>query len=72
MLFQFVIAIVNDYAVVMPVESMDECIDAGLVQMSNVGGGFLWLLSQHHKLCIDKSEAVDDHLALHRLYGVHH
>ena len=45
LLFQFILPIVNDDAIVMLVESMYDCVDVGLVQMSNVGGRLLWLLS---------------------------
>lgn len=42
--------VVDAYGVVVPVEAVDERLDAGLVQRAQVAGGLARLLAQHHRL----------------------
>ena len=54
----------------MSVEAVDKSLDRRFVEMTQVGSALSWFLTKHQGLRIDKSECVDDDLALHRLYGV--
>mmetsp|Transcript_17976 Transcript_17976/g.48884 ORF Transcript_17976/g.48884 Transcript_17976/m.48884 type:complete len:212 (+) Transcript_17976:2631-3266(+) len=51
---------------------MNECLNTRLLQMTNIGRGLSWFLSQHHELRIDQTKAVNHHLALDGLDGIHH
>ena len=51
----------------MSVQSVNQRLDRGFVEMAKVGGGLAGLLSEHEGLWVDQSEGVDDHLALDRL-----
>jgi hypothetical protein len=42
--------VVDAYGVVVPVEAVDERLDAGLVQRAQVAGGLARLLAKHHRL----------------------
>lgn len=46
----------------MAVEAVDECLDGGLVEVPQVGGGLAWLLAQHHCLGADEAERINHHL----------
>jgi len=48
------VPIVDSYGVVVAIEAVDECLDGGLVQVAQVGGGLPRLLPQHHRLGIDQ------------------
>ena len=72
LLFELVLAVVNDDGVVVAVEAVDEGLDGGLVQVPDVGGGLPGLLVQEHELRVNGPEGVDHHLALDRLDGVNH
>jgi hypothetical protein len=47
-----------------------ECLDRGLVQVANVGGGLAGLVAHHECLRVDEAEGIDDDLALYGLDGV--
>lgn len=53
-----------------PVQSVDECLDGWLVDMSNIRGGLAWLIAQNHTVRVDQPERVDDNLALDGLNRV--
>mmetsp|Transcript_9898 Transcript_9898/g.15865 ORF Transcript_9898/g.15865 Transcript_9898/m.15865 type:complete len:221 (+) Transcript_9898:722-1384(+) len=55
----------------MTIESMNKCLNRRLLKMSNVARGLTRFLSQHHKLRIDQTEAVNDDLSFDGLDGVH-
>ena len=70
LLLELVLAVVDDDGVVVPVEPVDEGLDAGLVEVPDVAGGLAGLLPEHHELGVDEAEAVDDDLALDGLDGI--
>mmetsp|Transcript_27721 Transcript_27721/g.65035 ORF Transcript_27721/g.65035 Transcript_27721/m.65035 type:complete len:332 (+) Transcript_27721:223-1218(+) len=70
LLLQFVLAVVDDDGVVVPVEAVDEGLDGGAVEMADVGGRLARLLAEHHELRVDEAEAVDDDLAPDGLDGI--
>mmetsp|Transcript_31889 Transcript_31889/g.93710 ORF Transcript_31889/g.93710 Transcript_31889/m.93710 type:complete len:331 (+) Transcript_31889:2125-3117(+) len=70
LLLQFVLPVIDDDGVVVPVEAVDEGLDRRLVQMADVAGRLAGLLAEHHELRIDEAEAVDDDLALDGLDGI--
>jgi hypothetical protein len=72
LLFQFILAVVNDNAVVMTVQAMDECLDRRLLQMANIAGRLTRLVTEHHQLWIDQAKAVNDDFALDRLDRIDH
>lgn len=57
-------------AVVVTVETVDESLNGGLVEVAQVGSGLAGLLSEHEGLWVDEAEGVDDDLALDGLDGV--
>ena len=69
--FEFIFSIINDNGIVVAVQSVNEGLNTRFLQVSDVGGGLAGLLSHHHELRINESEAVDDDLALDGLDGVH-
>jgi hypothetical protein len=46
-------------------------LNAGFVQVTNIGGGLPRLLTHHHRLRVDETEGINDDLALDRLNRVH-
>lgn len=62
--------VVDANAVVMSVETVDECLDGRFVQVTQVGCALSRFLTQHERLGIDESEGIDHNLAFHRLDGV--
>ena len=55
----------------LPVETVDESLDAWFVEMTQHWGCLSRLLTQHHHVGVDQSEGVDDDLPLDALDGVH-
>lgn len=68
--FEGGLPVVDTNAVVMSVEAVDERLNGRLVQVTQVRRALAWLLSKHKRLWIDKSEGIDDNLALDGLDGV--
>lgn len=64
------LAVANAYRVVVSVEAVDQSLDRGLVEVSNVGCGLPGFLSEHECLRVDETESVDDNLALDGLDGI--
>jgi hypothetical protein len=54
----------------MSVESVDQSLDRGLVEMAKVRRRLAGFLTHHESLGIDESESVDDDFALDGLDGV--
>lgn len=54
----------------MSVEAVDKSLDRRFVEVTQVGSALSWFLAQHQGLGVDKSECVNDNLALDGLYGV--
>mmetsp|Transcript_33752 Transcript_33752/g.60745 ORF Transcript_33752/g.60745 Transcript_33752/m.60745 type:complete len:228 (+) Transcript_33752:240-923(+) len=68
---QFVLAVVNHDGIVVSIEAVDECLDGGFVEMTNVRRSLSRFLPQHHELRVNKAKTVDDDLPLHGLNGIH-
>ena len=49
---------------------MDERLDRGLVEVTDVGSGLAGLMAHHESLRVDEAEGIDDNLALDGLDGV--
>ena len=49
---------------------MDQSLDTGLVQMTQVGGGLSGLLAHHQGLWSDQAEGIDDDFAFDGLDGI--
>ena len=58
------LAVANAYRVVVSVEAVNQSLDRGLVEVSNVRRCLPGFLSEHECLRVDKTEGVDDDLAL--------
>eukprot|EP00978_Attheya_sp_CCMP212_P048675 scaffold559185_cov55-Attheya_sp.AAC.1 len=54
----------------MTIESMDEGLNARLVEVTNVARRLTGFLSEHHELWINEAKAVNDDLSLDTLDGV--
>lgn len=54
----------------MSVETVDECLNGRLVEVTQVRSTLSRLLAQHEGLWVDQSESVNDDLALDRLYRI--
>jgi hypothetical protein len=54
----------------MPVQAVDQSLDAGFVEVAQVGGCLTGFLAHHEGLRSDEAEGVDDDFALDRLDGV--
>lgn len=63
-LFQASLPIVDRNAIVVAVESVDESLDRGLVQVAQVGCCLPGLLAHDDSLGLDEPEGIDDNLAL--------
>lgn len=48
----------------MSVQAMDQGLDRGLIQVTDVGRGLAGLLTQHEGLWVDEAESINDDLAL--------
>ena len=51
----------------MSVETVDERLDGGFVQVTQIGCALPRFLAQHERLWIDKSEGINHNLAFHGL-----
>lgn len=47
----------------MAIEAVDQGLDAGFVEVANVGGGLAGFLAEHEGLRVDEAEGVDDDFA---------
>lgn len=54
----------------MSIETVDECLNRRLVEVTQVRSTLSRLLAEHERLWVDESESINDDLALHRLYRV--
>lgn len=54
----------------MSVQAVDERLNRGLVEMSQIAGTLAGLLAHHQKLGVDKSECINYDFALDRLDGI--
>jgi hypothetical protein len=52
------------------VEAVDEGLDRGLVQVTDVGCSLAGFLAHHEGLRVDEAEGIDDDFALDGLYGI--
>lgn len=64
------LSIIDPNAVIVPVETVDEGLDGGFVEVTEVGGALPRFLTEHERLRIDEAEGVDDDFSFHRLNGV--
>ena len=71
-LFECGLSVVDANAVVMSVEAVDKGLNRRLIQVTQVGSTLAWLLPEHKRLRVDKSEGIDDDLALDGLDGVNY
>lgn len=71
-LFEFVFAIVDIDGVIVSIEVVNERLDGGFTQVSEVGRGLPWRDAHHRQLRVDGAESVDHHCALHTLNRIHH
>ena len=62
-LLELIFPVVNGNGVVVSVEAMDQCLDGGLLEMSEHRGCLAGLLAQHHQVWVDKSECINHHFA---------
>ena len=63
-LFQFRLSVVNGDRVIVAVKSMDQGLDRGLIDMTNIGRCLSGLLACQNGLLADEAESIDDHLPL--------
>lgn len=54
----------------MAVETVDESLDRGLVEVADVGGCLAGLVTHHECLRVDEAEGIDDDFTLDGLDGV--
>jgi len=62
LLLQLILSIVDGYRVIMPVEAMDQGLDAWLVKMAEVRCCLSRFLSQYHCVGVNQAECIDHHL----------
>lgn len=56
----------------MPVQSVDQGLNAGLIDMSDVRRRLAGLLTSKDRMRVDEPEGVNDNLSFDRLDGVDH
>lgn len=56
----------------MSIKPVNQCLDAWLVEGSEVAGGLPRLLTQHHGLWADQPESINHDFTLHALHGVYY
>lgn len=54
----------------MSIETVDESLNRGFIEMSQVRCALAWLLAQHERLWVDKPESIDHNLAFNGLNRV--
>lgn len=64
-LLQPCLAVIDCNAVVVAVEAVNESLNRGLVEVTQVGRRLAGLLAHNHGLRLDKTERINDDLALH-------
>lgn len=64
LLLKFVLSIINCDRVVVSVQAMDQCLDAWLVQVTDIGGCLARFVAHCCGLGIDQTESINDDLAL--------
>jgi hypothetical protein len=69
-LLEFCLTVCNSYRVVMPVESVNEGLNAWFVDVANIGCSLSWLLPHHDSVGIDEAKCVNDDFPFDRLDGV--
>lgn len=70
-LLQACLAVVDSNAIIVTVETVDQSLNRGLVQVTQVGGCLARLLAHDNSLWLDKAESINDNLALHGLDRIH-
>lgn len=56
----------------MTIQTVDEGLDRGLVEVADIGGGLAGFVAHHERLWVDEAEGIDDDFALDGLDGVNH
>lgn len=69
-LFQLGLAVIDSNRVIVAVQSMNQCLDRRLVNVSDVGCCLPWLPTRKYSLGVDETEGINDYLAFHRLDGI--
>lgn len=69
-LLQFCLTVCDGYRVVMPVEPVNEGLNAWLVDVANIGSGLSRLLTHYDGVRIDETECVNDDFPFDRLDGI--
>mmetsp|Transcript_37370 Transcript_37370/g.45064 ORF Transcript_37370/g.45064 Transcript_37370/m.45064 type:complete len:277 (-) Transcript_37370:411-1241(-) len=72
LLLQLLLPIINHDGIIMTIQSVDQRLNAGFVQMPDIAGGLSRFLPQHHQLRIDQSKTINHNFPLHRLNRIHH
>ena len=70
LLLELILAIVDSKRVVVAVETMNERLDGGLVQVSNVRSRLTRLLTNQQQVRVDQAESINHNLTLNGLDGV--
>ena len=71
-LLQLRLPVVHGDRVIMPVQPMDQGLNAGLVDMTDIGCRLTGLLTSEDCMWVYESEGVNDDLSFDRLNGVDH
>lgn len=71
LLLKFVFTIADINGIVVPIEVVNEGLDRGFVQVSEVRSGLTRFLPQHHQLRVDEAEGVNHNFPLDTLDRVH-
>jgi len=69
-LLDFRLPVVDSDRVIMTVQTMDQCLNGGFLDMTNIRGGLSRFDAHYNGRSGNSPEGVDDHLALDRLYGI--
>lgn len=72
LLFQLVLLVIDVDGVIVAIEIVDQRLDGGFAQVTQVAGGLARRRAHHQKLRIDGAEGVDHNFALHGLDRIHH
>lgn len=55
----------------MSVEAVDECLDTGLVEVSEIRCRLTWFLSEHERLRVYEAKGINDDFAFHALNRIY-
>lgn len=68
--FESSLTVPDPDGIVVAIQSVNESLNRGLVEVAQVGSCLPGFLTKHERLWVDEAEGVNDNLALDRLDGI--